>query len=628
MASGRPLRGDLVTAAACGGWAVLFLVPATPAAAAVVCPLVVLAALVARRHPLPAALLTCGTASLSDWLGVPTENQAGLPVLLVAAYALGRWSAPVAALPALAAFQLSVLAGPGAGPADAVFAAFLGGAPWVFGRLVRRRTAAALRARQHAADLAARDPAVLAAQAVAEERTRLAGEALTAVRTAVETMRACALAAGPHLAPEPLRAITAQGREAVVELRRLLGLLRGEAGPAGAAVPVPPPSPGRRLHPADVLVPAALAALWLTEAAVIDGDLDPLRVALALTVVAGVGLRRADAALACLPAVVATAVAVATEPVLDNLSTGLAHGLLAWSAAVDGRARARAALVLLAATAVVEAHLGAPGNEGVTVAALALPAVAGHLWAASARVERSAGSEAEALQAAQEAAARRAVQEERLRLARDLHDVVSSAVGVMVLQAGAALAQRDRDPERAARAVSEVRAAGAAALAELDALVGLLDADADGGDRGVTDGLHPSLEALAARLGAGGLDVRLHTRGELPQGADDVTVAYRVVQEALTNAARHAPGSQVRVLLEATGPDLLVTVHDDGTHDASRDGTGATPPGAGAGFGLVGLAERVRARGGSVAAGPVPGGGFLLTARLPVGRAGKTAVDP
>jgi signal transduction histidine kinase len=220
------------------------------------------------------------------------------------------------------------------------------------------------------------------------------------------------------------------------------------------------------------------------------------------------------------------------------------------------------------------------------------------------------------------------VQEERLRLARDLHDVVSSAVGVMVLQAGAALAQRDRDPERAARAVSEVLSAGTAALTELDALAGLLDAHADGGDRAVTDGLHPSLQALAARLGAGGLDVRLHTCGELPQGAEDVTVAYRVVQEALTNAARHAPGSHVRVLLEATGPDLLVTVHDDGNPDGNHEGTGATPPGAGAGFGLVGLTERVRARGGSVAAGPAPGGGFLLTARLPVGRAGSTAVDP
>lgn len=613
MGWGRPLRGDLVTAAACGGWAMAFLVFDTPVAAAVVSPLIALAALSARRHPLLVALLTCGLNSLAEGLGVSVQNQALLPVLLVAAYALGRWAAPGAALLALAVFELSVLAGHGMGPVDALFAAVVGGAPWVFGRLVRRRTAAAVDARQHAAELAARDPAMLAQRAVAEERARLAGQALAAVRTAVETMHACALAAGPHLAPEPLAQITAQGREAVGELRRLLGLLRTEAESARDVVPVLRRRPRLRPRLADVLVPTGLVVLWPLEAAVIDGDPDPFRLALGFAVVAGVGLRRADAVLACLLAAVPTAAAVPSYLTLNNLSMALAYGLLAWSTAVDGRTRAWAALALLTALAVLDVHLGLPGSEGATLAAFALPAVAGHLWAERDRAERSARSEAEVLRSAQEAAARHAVHEERLRLARDLHDVVSSAVGVMVLQAGAALAQRDRDPERARRAVSAVQRASAEALVELDVLFGLLDADAGCGDRGGTDGedgLRRSLDALVARLGAGGLDICLQTHGDLPQEPGVVTVAYRVVQEALTNTARHAPGSRVEVCLDVTGQALVITVHDDGP--------GGTPPESGAGFGLVGLAERVRARGGSVAAGPAPGGGFTLTARLPL----------
>ncbi|SFP51304.1 Signal transduction histidine kinase [Geodermatophilus dictyosporus] len=612
MRWGRPLRGDLVAAAACGGWAAVFLVSDTPLAAAVLSPLVALAALGARRLPAWAALLTCGVGFLGDRLGVPVENQALLPVLLVAAYALGRWAAPRAALLPLAALELGVLAGGGTG-LDVVFAAVLGAVPWAFGRLVCRRTAAAVQARQHAAELAARDPAALAARAVAEERGRLAGQALGAVRTAVETMHACALAAGPQLAPESLTRVTAQGREAVGELRRLLGLLRTEAGTSPEAVPVPLRRRPLRAHLVDASVVAALAVLWPLEAAVIDGDLGPVRLVLGYAVVAGVALRRVDAALACLPAAAATAAAVPTDLPLDDLSLALAHGLLTWSAAVDGRARAWAAVTLLAALAVLGVHLGAPGSEGVTLAAVALPAVAGHLWAGRDRAERSARGVAEVLRSAQEAAAERAVHEERLRLARDLHDVVSSAVGVMVLQAGAALAQRDRDPERAREAVCAVQRAGAEALVELDVLVGLLDAGAGAGDRGTTDGedgLRRSLDALVARLGAGGLAIRLRTRGDLPREAEVVSVAHRVVQEALTNAARYAPGSSVEVCLDATGEVLVVTVHDDGP--------GGTPTDSGAGFGLVGLAERVRARGGAVAAGPAPGGGFTLTARLPL----------
>jgi len=114
---------------------------------------------------------------------------------------------------------------------------------------------------------------------------------------------------------------------------------------------------------------------------------------------------------------------------------------------------------------------------------------------------------------------------------------------------------------------------------------------------------------LVERGRAGGLAITLTTAGDLAGGPLPVATAYRVVQEALTNAARHAPGSSVEVRLAVAGDRLMVEVRDDGRGPEGTEG---------AGFGLVGLAERVRAEGGSLTAGPQPGGGFALAARLPL----------
>jgi signal transduction histidine kinase len=228
------------------------------------------------------------------------------------------------------------------------------------------------------------------------------------------------------------------------------------------------------------------------------------------------------------------------------------------------------------------------------------------------RQARAAEATAGDLRAAQEAAAQRAVRAERLRLARELHDVASHAVGVMVLQAGAALALRDRDPDAARAAVRSIQTAGVEATSELQVLFGLLDAGAIGGagtTAGAADGdASEALRALVDRMRAGGLDVALvDGAGTAAEDALVAGTAFRIVQEALTNAVRHAPGSRVRVELDGGDGALSVTVRDDGP--------GAQPQVAG--FGLVGLAERVRALGGEFSAGPELGGGFAVRARLP-----------
>jgi signal transduction histidine kinase len=197
-------------------------------------------------------------------------------------------------------------------------------------------------------------------------------------------------------------------------------------------------------------------------------------------------------------------------------------------------------------------------------------------------------------------------------MARELHDVVSHAIGVMVLQAGAADALRESDPVAAREAVRTIETTGARATSELEVLLGLVD----GGAVGAASSPLPQDEGLSSlvdRMRASGLSIELDG-GELP-GDDTVRrTAYRVVQEALTNAARHAPGATVTVRTR-TGDGWLSVEVENGPGL-----TAGSPPElvADGGYGLVGLAERVRALGGELAAGPTPGDGFVVAGRLPV----------
>jgi signal transduction histidine kinase len=222
-------------------------------------------------------------------------------------------------------------------------------------------------------------------------------------------------------------------------------------------------------------------------------------------------------------------------------------------------------------------------------------------------------------------AAARLASDERLAIARDLHDVVAHSISVINVQANTALHLMDRQPERAHEALTAIREVSGQALGELATVLGALragDHAAGGAPLAPVPGV-ARLDELAARARSAGFAVSVTAHGPvrpLPAGVD--AAAYRIVQEALTNAVRHSAGRSATVQLRYGPVDLEIEVADDGTSAAPAVDTGNpdTAPSKLAnrtGNGLRGMAERARALGGSLDAGPRPGGGFHVLARLP-----------
>ena len=227
------------------------------------------------------------------------------------------------------------------------------------------------------------------------------------------------------------------------------------------------------------------------------------------------------------------------------------------------------------------------------------------------QVAAAAARAAEAERAA-EAAARMAVAEERARIARELHDVVAHSMSVMVLQVGAVRHSLHGTHAEDGEALEEVERTGRAALTEMRRLLGAMRRDDDEVDLAPAPGLD-GLESLLASVRSAGLDVDLHVDGErvpLPRGLD--LSAYRIVQEGLTNALKHARASHADVSLRFGRDDIEIEVRDDGT---------GAPAVGDPGYGLVGVRERVKIYGGEMSAGAENGGGFVLSARLPLGGA-------
>ena len=226
-----------------------------------------------------------------------------------------------------------------------------------------------------------------------------------------------------------------------------------------------------------------------------------------------------------------------------------------------------------------------------------------------ARAQRLALVELQALQRE-----RVAVGEERARIARELHDVVAHSVGGMVAQAQGARRMLDRDPERARAALEAIELTGRNALDEMRRSLGVLrrtDADAPLSPQPRMD----ELGRLVEEARAAGLKVELTTEGEpapLPAGVD--LSAYRIVQEALTNARKHAGPVRARVAVRYGADAIEVEVANDGAPGAAPNGVVI-----GDGQGLVGMRERVALYGGELHAGQRPEGGFVVRASLPLG---------
>jgi signal transduction histidine kinase len=218
---------------------------------------------------------------------------------------------------------------------------------------------------------------------------------------------------------------------------------------------------------------------------------------------------------------------------------------------------------------------------------------------------RALEERAERLERERERESARAVAEEQARIARELHDVIAHNLSVMVVQA-AANDVFDARPDRAREALQTIEATGRGALAELRRLLG--GVRGDGADFAPQPDL-AQLDELIDQVRAAGLQVVLHVDGEpRPLPAALELSAYRIVQEALTNTLKHAHASRADVALRYRAEALDVEIRDDGT------GNGDAPAG---GHGLIGMRERVGIFGGSLDAGPVPGGGFAIAARFP-----------
>ncbi|MEU3821494.1 sensor histidine kinase [Streptomyces sp. NPDC052644] len=237
---------------------------------------------------------------------------------------------------------------------------------------------------------------------------------------------------------------------------------------------------------------------------------------------------------------------------------------------------------------------------------------------------------AERAERTREEEARRRVAEERLRIARDLHDVVAHHIALVNVQAGVAAHVMDRRPDQAKEALAHVRDASRSALDELRATVGLLR---QSGDPEAPTEPAPGLGVLDDLLETfrkAGLPVRLARTDQdtrLPAAVD--LAAYRIVQEALTNVRKHAgPAATAEVSVLRVGPTIEITVLDDGGTPAARVKAPAEPPPErSGGHGLLGMRERVAALGGALSTGPRYGGGFRVQAILPLtARSGEDLV--
>ncbi|SEC67135.1 Histidine kinase-, DNA gyrase B-, and HSP90-like ATPase [Streptomyces misionensis] len=255
-------------------------------------------------------------------------------------------------------------------------------------------------------------------------------------------------------------------------------------------------------------------------------------------------------------------------------------------------------------------------NLGV-LAWTGIGATAGDAVRSRRAVVRAMRERAERAERTREEEARRRVAEERLRIARDLHDVVAHHIALVNVQAGVAAHVMDKRPDQAKEALAHVRAAGRSALSELRATVGLLR---QSGDPEAPTEPAPGLsllEELAGTFRSAGLPVEVARADQgtrLPAAVD--LAAYRIVQEALTNVRKHAgAGARAEVSVVRVGPHIEVTVVDNGSGESAP---GNTAPEAGGGHGLLGMRERVGALGGTLTTGPRYGGGFRVHAILPV----------
>jgi signal transduction histidine kinase len=378
-----------------------------------------------------------------------------------------------------------------------------------------------------------------------------------------------------------------------------------------------PRSPQQRVDLAIALVVAVLLAAELVTSSVVEGPVALNLVVLLPAAGALAWRRRPLVAIAGLALSYILAGATLTD--VEDLSTTLVPPLVAAYAAGRYAVDVRPPAALLAGTvaAVNLLHGDSSADDWIfPLVAFGAAILAGRGLRTRALVAAQLAERTERLAAEQDLRAAEAALEERRRIARELHDVVAHTLSVMVVQAGGGRRVLDGDPGRAVEALETVEATGREALDELRRMLGFVT------DSGLV-ALAPTepqptladLAALARRAGAAGLPTTYEEigpptpRGTLPAGA--AIAAYRIVQESLTNALKHAgPGATARVTARWTDAAFMVEICDDGAGAGTRLPSG--------GHGLIGMRERVALYGGRLEAGPRTGGGFRVAATLPL----------
>ncbi len=463
----------------------------------------------------------------------------------------------------------------------------------------------ALTARSAARELARLAPGDAARAAVVAERRRLMGEITLEVRALLQDVSSLARDGGGAADPSAAaRRIHARAGEATSVLRRQLGLLH-DAELSAPQEPVPTPPEHATPARTDLVVAGAVTLLALVETvlwSVLDGaPAHPSSVVLTALAAATVVGRRTwttSAAAACAGFFLLGL--VFTTPVRPALWFLATVGGLLWTLASRAtRSTEVAAGALLVGAVVLDVALVEPDNLPIDVVAMGV-AVAGGLVqrAGQSHLTRHRGAAA-ARTVELEGARRRAVEAERATVARELHDTISHAVGLIAVQSAAAQVAWERDPDTTRGCLALVHATAEGAITELDALPGA----------GVGANAPTDLAALVERIRAAGTPVAVDIQAiPAPQLAE---VVYRVAQESLTNVVRHAPGASA--LLRVVEHDGVVRV------EVSDDGPGVAD-GVERGYGLVGLAERVGNAGGTVTFRCVDSGGWRVVAELPLVR--------
>jgi signal transduction histidine kinase len=371
---------------------------------------------------------------------------------------------------------------------------------------------------------------------------------------------------------------------------------------------------------AGVLLMASLCSMAVGPDYTAARELDALGTVLVVLGCLPLALRRAAPLPALAVVSVATSVATSLDFATGVLSVSVLVGVYT-VAAYGRRGEARLALLLGAATFLatipfVDGEVRATdlvAVVGVVLAAYAFGRSIGFRRAYTAELELRAAR----MERARESDLRAVVAEERGRIARELHDVVAHAVSVMTVQASAAQRTIERNPAASREAMRAVEQTGRQALTDMRRIVGVLrSAGEQQGELAPQPGV-ADLPALLDHVREAGLPVRLHVLGrprELPSGID-LTI-YRLVQESVTNALKHAGPTTADVTLTYAPQAVGVLVRDRGRGAASR--LGQFGGGELRGHGLLGMRERVTLYGGSLRAGPAAGGGYEVDARIPV----------